>query len=463
MYDFSKITLGVAPTRRDVFPPAEHAVANKAVVMKRLNEIFGKIDNLEIVGIEDINSEGLLVEHEDIEKTIKLFRDKGVDALFMPHMNFGQEEAVARLGAALNVPFLLWGPRDPRPIPGVPTRDLDVQCGLFASSKALSRHGVPFTYIENCWLDSPVLEKGIEDFIRVASAVKAFRGLRILQITTRPRQFLSVMVNESELREKFGIEVIIVDSVEVLECIDDALENRKDEIQALVKEWEGRFELSSLNPGRIEKMAAMEIGIMTLADKYGCAAVACECWKLFAAKYEGIRTCFVFGDLTGKGLPVACETDIHGSITSAILMGATRMQIPTFLADVTIRHPDNDNAELLWHCGPFPGSLAKQDGKPMIMGDGLGWWEIKGGDITVARFDALKGEYRLFADEGRGVDGPPTDGNYVWFETDDWVKWEKKLIHGPYIHHVVGAHGKYKEILHEVCKYLGDVTPDSVD
>ena len=24
-----------------------------------------------------------------------------------------------------------------------------------------------------------------------------------------------------------------------------------------------------------------------------------------------------------------------------------------FLADLTIRHPENENAELLWHCGPF--------------------------------------------------------------------------------------------------------------
>jgi len=430
--------------------------------MRRLHEIFGRIDDLDIVDIESINSEGIVVEHEDIEKTIRLFRDKGVDAVFMPHMNFGQEEAVSRIAAALNVPFLLWGPRDPCPVPDVPARDLDTQCGLFASGKSLSRRSVSFTYIENCWLDSPVLEKGINDFIAVASAVKAFRNLRILQICTRPRQFLSVMVNESELLDKFGIEIAIVESVEVLDCIDDVLVNRKDELNALIKEWEERYNTSRLNKGKIESMAAMEIGIKTLAEKYGCSTVACECWHLFDAKY-GIRTCFVFGDLTGKGLPVACETDIHGSITSALLLGASRMQNSTFLADLTIRHPDNDNAELLWHCGPFPGCLAKCAEKPAIMGDGLGWWEIKGGDITVARFDAKKSDYFLLADEGRGIGGPVTDGNYVWFETDDWVKWEKKLVYGPYIHHVTGVHGKYKEILHEACKYLGGVTPDSMD
>jgi len=444
-----------------MFPPAEHAIKNKEAVMKRLYEIFGRIDDLEVIDADSINSEGMVVEHDDIEKTIKLFRDRGVDAVFMPHLNFGQEEAVGRLGAALKVPFLLWGPRDPRPEPDVPNRLYDTQCGLFASGKILRRYGVPFTYIENCWPDSPVLEKGINDFIRTASAVKAFKNLRILQISTRPRQFQSVIVNESTLLERFGIAVSVVDATEAVECIDDVLENRADEIEALLKQWDKDYDLCGVTPGKLDSMAAMEIGIVTLAEKYGCSTVACECWHLFAAKY-GIRTCFVFGSLTRRGIPVSCETDIHGCITSALVLGAVRMDTATFLADVTIRHPDNDNAELLWHCGPFPGSLATC-AKPPVMGDGLGWWEIKGGDITVARFDADKDEYYLFADEGRGVDGPPTDGNYVWFEVDDWVKWEKKLVYGPYIHHVVGVHGQYKEILHEACKYLGGVTPDCAD
>jgi len=461
MYDFKKITLGVAPTRRDTFPPPEFAIANKAPVMKRLNEIFKGIENLEIVGIDGINSEGILVENTDVDKTVKLFREKNVDAIFMPHLNFGQEEAVGRLAKALGVPFLLWGPRDPRPKPDVPFRDLDVQCGLFASSKALGRYGVPFTYIENCWLDSPILEKGINDFIKTASAVKAFRNLRILQLSTRPRQFLSVKVNESELLEKFGIEVVVLESTYITECMDSILKNRGNDIKNLIGEWNAGYNLGGLNQGKVEYMAALELAILTLADTYGCSVVSGECWHLFKERY-GIRTCFVFGDLTGKGLPVSCENDIHGSVTSAILLGATRMKTPTFLADLTIRHPDNENAELLWHCGPFPGCLAKT-AKPAVMGDGLGWWELKGGDITLARFDAEKGSYNLFAGEGRGIDGPATDGNFVWFEANDWIKWEKKLIYGPYIHHIIGAHGKYKNVLFEACKYFGGVTPDTAD
>jgi len=455
-----KITLGVAPTRRDTFPPPEFAVQAYKDVKKKLYSIFESIDELDIIDIDDINEEGLLVENSDVKKVTKLFRDKEVDAIFIPHANFGQEEAMAKLCAEMGVPVLLWGPRDPAPDPSAPVRPLDTQCGLFATSRALTRYNVPFTYIENCWLDSPLLSKGIKDFISVASAVKAFRKLRVLQISTRPRQFLSVKVNESELLERFGIEVTPIESTEIIEAINNCLANNKEEINDLIADWKTYLDISGMPDAAMEKIAAIEISIMKLSKLYECSVVACECWTLFSEHY-GVRPCFVFGDLSNRGLPVACETDIHGAITSALLLGATRGHSATFVADITIRHPYNDNAELLWHCGPFPASLAHPNHPKRILHDGRGYWELMQGGITVVRFDADRGEYMLFADEGRATDGPGTDGNYVWLETDDWPAWERKLIYGPYIHHVVGAYGNYKDILHETCRYIG-VSPDSV-
>jgi L-fucose isomerase-like protein len=460
MRDFRKITLGIAPTRRDTFPPFQYAVEAYKGIRKRLYEIFGGIDNLEVVDIDGIVPDGLLVENSDIPGVVKLFRDRNVDAIFTPHANFGQEEVIAKLCKTMGLPVLLWGPRDPEPDPDAPVRPFDVQCGLFATSRALKRYGVPFTYIENCWLDSPVLEKGIKDFLSVAAAVKAFKDLRVLQISTRPRQFLSVKVNENDLLEKFGIEVTPVESTEITGIMDDYLANRKGDLKDLIADWGGYVDLGNMDAGQLEKMAALELSIMDLSNLYDCPVAATECWALFKERY-GIRTCFVFGDLTNRGLPVACETDIHGAVTSALALGAARGESATFLADVTIRHPHNDNAELFWHCGPFPASLARPDRPRLVMPDGLGFWELKKGDITITRFDADGGAYKLFADEGRAVDGPGTDGNYVWIETNDWPAWERKLIYGPYIHHVVGVYGNYREILHEACRHIG-VAPDRV-
>jgi hypothetical protein len=75
----------------------------------------------------------------------------------------------------------------------------------------------------------------------------------------------------------------------------------------------------------------------------------------------------------------------------------------------------------------------------------------------------LKGKYTMFVDELHGTNGPKTNGTYIWVETDDWAKWERKFVTGPYIHHVTGAHGKYKAIVQEALKYIGDIEPDSAD
>ena len=64
--------------------------------------------------------------------------------------------------------------------------------------------------------------------------------------------------------------------------------------------------------------------------------------------------------------------------------------------------------------------------------------------------------------QGQSIAGPKTVGSYCWFEVKDWVKWEEKLVTGPYIHHVAGTYGKLAPILHEACKYLG-IDPDPVE
>ena len=143
-----------------------------------------------------------------------------------------------------------------------------------------------------------------------------------------------------------------------------------------------------------------------------------------------------------------------------IIQAVTLGKESSFLADLTIRHPQNDNAELLWHCGPFPYSLKDSGCQARLVG-GQERFELKKGDITVCRFDDCDGKYYLFGGEGRAVDGPQTNGTYVWFETGNWKRWEEKLMFGPYIHHVGGIYGNYKPVLREAARYLGLIFDDA--
>ncbi len=477
------IILGYVPVRRDMFPvPAAEVMRDQ--IRSRVEDILSRLPDVELVSIDGLIPGGILWRNGDVKKIEAFFREKAVDALFFPHCNFGQEEPVGQLAKRMGLPVLLWGPRDPAP-EGEAFRVYDTQCGLFATSKALARAHVPFTYIENCWLESPVLEEGLDKFIRVAAVAKAMKHMRVGQVGIRPRQFLSVKVNESELMEKFGVEITPIWTEEVtrvaakLRCglgetigaaagielpaggrvieggtPDPRIKERMEDIAA-------KFDCSAAGEEVLEKIAVVELALEELARINDLDCLAFECWAYLSGEF-GIQACFILGDLIDRGLVAACETDLHAAITARLLQAAARGESAPFIADLTVRHPTNDNAELLWHCGPFPYSIRREGSNPKICSC-KGFFELKHGDITVARLDQSDGKYLLFADQVTGVDGPVTNGNYVWVETGDWPAWEKKLIYGPYIHHVCGVHGRYADVLKEACKYIGHVTHDSVN
>lgn len=89
---------------------------------------------VDFVDITDINDEGLLFADEDVQKIADKFRKEKVDGIILAHCNFGTEYVCARLAKELNLPVLLWGPLDERPLPDG-RRLRDTQCGLLLQAK----------------------------------------------------------------------------------------------------------------------------------------------------------------------------------------------------------------------------------------------------------------------------------------------------------------------------------------
>lgn len=452
----AEITLGFAPTRRSIFS-APDALKFAGLTKKRLNEL-----QVKFVDIDDINEEGLLYNDDDLQKIIKKFQEAGVDGLFLPHCNFGTEYVCARLAKALNVPVLLWGPRDERPDEnGVRLRDS--QCGLFATGKVLRRFRVPFTYLTNCRLTDPAFANGIRNFLAVCNVVKVFRRTRILQIGPRPFDFWSTMCNEGELLEKFNIQLSPVPIPELTSEMKKAKEEKipVDEVMDYCR----ANMCIKIKDSELENVAALKVAMKRLAQKYGCNAIAIQCWNALQSEI-GIMPCAANSLLNEEGIPVVCETDIHGAVTAVLAEAAGMDEARTFFADWTVRHPDNENGELLQHCGPWPISVAREKpaiGYPLAFDHpGAVEAEAKHGDMTLCRFDGDNGEYSLLLGHAKGVDGPYTKGTYVWVEVENLKRLENKLVCGPYIHHCVGIHKDVVPVLYEACKYIG-IKPDLYD
>lgn len=452
----TNVVLGFAPTRRSIFS-APDAVKYADLTRKKLEEM-----GVTFVDITDISEDGLLHSENDRIRIAEKFKAEKIDGLFIPHGNFGTEYEVARLSRECGVPVLLWGPRDERPDEnGIRLRDS--QCGLFATGKVLRRFKIPFTYLCNCRLEDEAFYRGVTNFLAVCNVVKAFKKTRILQIGPRPFDFWSTMCNEGELLENFNIQLAPIPMPELTKEMKRVRED-EDKIQEIVSYCKENFEVN-IKEEDLKTVAALKAAMRALADRYGCNAIALQCWNALQEEI-GIMPCAANSLLNEEGLPVVCETDIHGAITAIICEAAGLGEARTFFADWTVRHPDNENGELLQHCGPWPLSCASckpSIGYPLAFNHpGAVEAQAKLGEMTLCRFDGDNGEYSLLLGNAKGIEGPYTKGTYVWVEVENLKRLEAKIVEGPYIHHCVGIHKNVVPVLYEACKYIG-ISPDLYD
>ncbi|CAI3253060.1 L-fucose/L-arabinose isomerase family protein [Enterococcus cecorum] len=452
------IKIGFAPTRRNLFS-ADAAIEYANLTRNKLDEL-----GVNYVDILDINEEGLLFDDEGVEKIAEKFKNEKIDGLFLANENFGTEYACARLAKKLDVPVLLWGPKDECPAEDG-SRLRDTQCGLFAIGKVLRRFKVPFTYIQNGDIDTPQFERGVTDFIKVCNVVKTFKNTRILQVGPRPFDFWTVICNEGELLEKFNISLSPVPIHELIVEINRVKDEEENKVQDVIKYFEENT-VVQIKDNELEMVAALKVALENLCKKYGCNAGVIQCWTALQDEI-GILPYASLSLLQEEGIPFVCETDVHGAISELLAEAASFGENKAIFADVNCRHPENENGELLQHLGVFAYSTAET--KPILpprhfvfdYPGSVAFRAIKD-EYTLCRFDGDNGEYSLLMGTAQGIDGPYNQGTYIYMEFANLNRLEFKLVYGPYIHHVAAVRKNVVPILYEACKYLG-IKPDFYD
>lgn len=459
-----RLLLGVCPIGKFVFSHED--------ALRQKRAIFGKLDEWKVdyCGIDEVLPDGLVRDQRHVEPVVRHFRGKQVDALFVPHCNFGTEGAVGMIARELGVPVLLWGPRDEAPLADG-SRHRDSLCGMFASSKVIRKLHVPFTYVENCRIGDPPFKEGMSRFLRAAAVAKAMRRMRIGQVGVRVDFFWTTIGNESELLEKFGIQVVPFDMADFLRGVKNAAKQERarylEELAGMKRDWLDPEGLGT-EEGLLNSLA-MRDELFRLGEENDLDAFSI---KSFTSIQEELGPGTGLGDaLAQERYPIGAESDIHGAVSSVLIEAAAGTAEPSFFPEFTVRHPDNDNAILLWHAtAPVslrrPGADRVRIAPPWIL-KGLPpsnlQYGLKDGPLTVCRFDGDTGEYRLGIGQGRTTTGPRTREFYVWMEVDDWPRWERKIMEGPYIHHCSAVYDHCADALVEACKYIPHLTAERFD
>ena len=446
--------MGYCPIGKSVFSQ-EDALRFKVEIRRRFDQW-----NIAYVDLESVLPDGIVRDQHHVEPVVEHFQRQGIDALFIPHCNFGTEGAAAMIARKCALPTLVWGPRDEAPLSDG-SRLRDSLCGMLATSGVMNCLRVPFTYIENCRIDDDAFRQGVDLFVRAARVVKTFRSMRIGQIGQRIDFFWSTVPNEADLLDRFGIQVLPVDLVNLIRTVHEQVESRRSDYQkelAEHRQWAcfNHFK----NEDEILANFALRDVLVETAQRENLDGFCIQTFDSIPNEFHAFLSygCCLVDDV---GYPVAPESDLYGAISSIMIEAAGETGEPSFLPDITIRHPENDNAVLLWHSdAPLslrtPHSLVKVDLPWILKGQptGLVHFRLKDGPLTVCRFGGNSNEYRLGCGVGRTVPGPYTQEFYTWMEVDNWPAWERQLIQGPYIHHCSCCYGHCDDVLEEACRYI---------
>lgn len=449
-----KPLLALCPIGKFVFSN-EDAIKYKTLLQKKLADW-----NVNFIDLEGVLEDGLVKDQSCVDKVVDHFKQAGANCLFIPHCNFGTEGAAGMIASKLGLPTLLWGPRDEKPLPDG-TRLRDSLCGMFATSKVLHKLAVPFTYIENCRIDEEPLKRGIDNFLRAVNVADVFRtGVRIGHIGQRIDFFWTTIINESELLERFKIEVLPIDMVEFITAAKDRAAKSRTDYQKEVKQLRRDCIIEGFDDDQpLINVLAVRDQIMALREQFALEGFAIQTFMSLINEMGAY--CSFAASMVADHFAVGYESDIHGAISDILIRRASFNTSPGFLTDLTNRHPDNDNAVLLWHTGAALSLCHPQSkvrlGQHWILPSplsGMTHFKLKDGPITITRFDGDRGEYELAIGEGKTIAGPETLNNYAWMEVNDWPKWERTLIQGPFIHHAAMAYGNYADALQQACKFI---------
>ena len=315
------VKIGLVPIRRDCTPRPgifnwEYAEDRARKTVAYIEEHFTS-ENVSFVDLKSINEVEVLYNEKDVQPVVDLMRKERADAIFIINSNFGNEEVAAMVTKELGLPVLLWGPLDDVFEPDG-SRHTDSQCGLFGVSRQMQRYGVPFSYIENCRVSDPIFADGLDKFVRVACMIKNFRGMRIAQVGLRPKPFCSVIFNEGELMQRFGMHIIPVNMAVIIDKYNRILKERDAELEEGAKILFERYQMDKDTPPLAKKIYAFVLLYKEIFEEYDVDVISSECWTSMQLGV-GAMPCTAYSILADMGYIVSCESDMHGAISMALL------------------------------------------------------------------------------------------------------------------------------------------------
>jgi L-fucose isomerase-like protein len=447
---------------------------------------LAKIDGLDVVvpqegeldPVNGLTQHGMVHNLDEAEAVAEYFAHEKIDALILCPLDFGDERSASKIAEKLAVPVLLYATKEPpgRDDPGL-SRVSDSYCGNLSMASGLYRRKIPFHYAGLFFPDEPEFQTEVEDFVRAVAVVKCLKGARLGQVGVRPATFETVGYDEVAMINQFGQNVIYANLGDIVNAAK-ALDDDDERVQAVIDDIEARYKTITVSESYLRNAAKLEVALTEFWTRNKLSGMAMQCWPSVQREL-GVSVCTTYGRLTEKGMLTACEADILGALSMMVNYSAALGEVVPHFIDWTIRHRENPNQLLAWHCGNAPACLARnaqevalrsrRDMKGELpveevdLAAGLSQFQLKPGVVTFCRLAEYDGAWKMLIATGEIAPSDETlAGTWSWVEVKDHDKLYRTLVEEGFIHHASMIHGDQRRALLQACAFL-DIEPVVVD
>ncbi|HEY95497.1 MAG TPA: hypothetical protein G4O15_11240 [Dehalococcoidia bacterium] len=458
-----KIRIGFVPAHREPFD--EEWAAH---MRKRCLDVFYDFPEMDIVvPDEELTIGGCIRDDDEAEKVIQLFSENGIDGLVIGTMTFGDEvSALAVATVFQELPIMLFGTKEGE-FTDEGGRRSDSFCGTLSISSGLHRRQIPFTFGGLVFPEEEEFQSRLGNFIKTCYICKGFIGARVGIVGPRPERFETCIFNEDEMMRQFQQRIVPASLPDIMKIADPKGEN-ENAIQVLMNEMKNQANLSEISDEVLGKIAGLEYSLARFAGEKKLSAIGVQCWTAMQEVY-GISPCYAMGRLTDKGIMTSCEVDVYGALTMLIQYLASMGKVAPHFIDWTIKHQEEQDTFLGWHCGNAPPSLACDPEQVKIryqsvLGVSLGVdrsqgtaeFQLKEGTVTFCRLQEQNGDFKMLITTGESVHADQDlRGSWSWIKVEDLDDLYSTLIYEGFVHHASMIHGDYLEPIADACMYLG--------
>jgi L-fucose isomerase-like protein len=369
MENIAAIKMGIIAVSRDCFP-IELSIKRHAQVI----EACGR-RNIPIAGLTTV------IENEkDVLKALAEIKKLGINALVIYLGNFGPEGPTTLLAQKFEGPVMFAAAAEESGANLVGGRG-DAYCGLLSTCyNAGLRKLRPYLPHYPVGLPDEIAAM-VADFIPIARVIASLRSLKIFAFGPRPQDFIACNAPIKPLYD-LGVEVMENSELDLYDIFRAAARKTK-KIAAIAADMANELGAGNKYPDLLMKLAQYELALTTfMEDNLGASSFgvfANKCWPAFE-KYFKFVPCYVNSRLAGRGIPVACETDIYGALSEYMATAAT--QKPATILDINNTVPrdlyeknkavvgDYRQSDLFmgFHCGNTPaGCLAVKEMKYQLI------------------------------------------------------------------------------------------------